>query len=102
MESKQFTATSRAEPQLPLATRGSILNRRDAKKGLRIPRILIRCGDTKCYWGETDWVTNSASARCFSSALGAELYCREMEFTGMELVVFRQGRPPLVVRLQLP
>jgi hypothetical protein len=41
-------------------------------------------------------------ARCFTSALDAELFCRENGFTCIELLVRRQQRPPLIIPLKLP
>jgi hypothetical protein len=67
------------------------------------PRIFVRASGTKTYLGpENEWHAEIACAQCFSSALDAELYCRNNDFRNVELVVLREGKLPLIVTLTVP
>lgn len=69
----------------------------------RSVQIFVRSCGTGLYLGlENEWSSEVSLARCFTSALDAELFCRENGFTGIELLVRRQRRPPLVIPLKLP
>ena len=67
------------------------------------PLIFIRCSRTRAYLGpENRWHPDLGAARCFTSALDAELHCRSQELTSIELVVLRKGKAPLTIALTLP
>ena len=66
-------------------------------------QIFVRSGQTRMYLGsDNEWSSDVSLARCFTSALDAELFCRENGFTCIELLVRRQRRPPMIIPLRLP
>ena len=66
-------------------------------------QIFVRSCETRLYLGsENEWSLDVSLARCFTSALDAELFCRENGFTCIELLVRRQRQPPLIIPLRLP
>jgi hypothetical protein len=69
----------------------------------RAVQIFVRSRHSKCYLStDNEWLDDSQRARCFRSALEAELVCRELALTGIDLLVLRRNQPPLTVPLTLP
>jgi hypothetical protein len=84
-------------------TRRKDRERRAARVVLAAPRIFLRSNRTGEYLdSHDDWRSEVAHARGFSSALDAELHCRNHRFIEIDLVVLREGKPPLIVSLALP
>ena len=64
-------------------------------------QVFIRSMQTKWYLREqNEWCTDSRQARCFTSAFEADQYCKQQQFTDVELVIVRTDRPVLTIPLR--
>jgi hypothetical protein len=63
--------------------------------------LLVHIRKNGQYWSEANrWTERLAGARNFLSAAKAESFCKEMKFTGAEIFIVRDGRPPLSIPVE--